>query len=118
LDKLSSSQIADWEAYDKLDPIGTWREDFRFAFLMSFLQNIVSALYAKKNTTPKEYTPLDFMPIWDEELRKVIEDSKKQSPEQIKEFFLNMLKKPGQNKTFANRKELKKQLQEKERKKP
>ena len=50
--------------YDRLDPIGTWREDFRMAYTLAFLQNVVTSLYAKKGETPKKYSAQDFMPKW------------------------------------------------------
>ena len=55
-------QLSEWEAYDRLDPIGTWRDDFRGAKLESLIINIVNTLYAEKNKKPIVTTALDFMP--------------------------------------------------------
>lgn len=71
-------------AYDKIDPIGTWREDFRTAELISLIVNIVSKLYAKKGHTPKDTNPIDFMPDWIGEK----EEEQGQTTEQMKEILL------------------------------
>ena len=67
--QITSEQLTEWEAYDKIDPIGTWREDYRLAVLDALIVNIVSKLYAKKGHTPKEVLPTDFMPSWTGEKR-------------------------------------------------
>ena len=79
--------MAEWEVYDRIDPIGKWRDDFRTARFMSFVSNIVSALFPPKGGKPKEVLPLDFMPDWtgDKEI-----EVKKQSPEEIKQIFMGI----------------------------
>jgi hypothetical protein len=89
LDELTSVQISEWEAYDKIDPIGTWRDDFRMANLAAIITNIVNCLYSKKGSQPKLTTPLDFMPDWSNDKKEV---SIKQSPEEMKEFLLRFAK--------------------------
>jgi len=69
LETITSEQLAEWEAFDRIDPIGSWREDYRMSVLASLIVNIVSKLYAKKGHTPKEVTPMDFMPNWTGEKR-------------------------------------------------
>jgi len=88
LDHLTSAQLSEWEAYDKIDPIGTWREDYRIAVLDSLIVNIVSKLYAKKGHTPKEVLPMDFMPNWTGDKR--IE--KKQSVQDMKQVLMSIAK--------------------------
>lgn len=51
-------------AYDQLDPIGKWRDDYRTGLLISKITNIVQKLYPAKNAKPKPTTPDDFMPRW------------------------------------------------------
>jgi hypothetical protein len=91
LDELTSRQLSEWEAYDTLDPIGTWREDIRFAKLMSLLQNFVSAIYKKEEDEVKYSTPLDFMPIWDVEEAKKKEEEKVQvqNAEELKNALMS-----------------------------
>lgn len=52
-------------AYDKLDPIGEWRGDYRVALLCAFLNNLVCGLFGKR----AESTPKDFMLDWDKEYK-------------------------------------------------
>lgn len=93
LDQLTSVQLSEWEAYDKLDPIGTWREDYRMAHICSLLANIHNASNTKEGETPLRTAPIDFMPVWDEAERDRIEIiSKKQSVEEIKSGLLAVFK--------------------------
>lgn len=84
--------MSEWQAYDKLDPIGSWRQDFNTAQLSSLILNIVNALYQDpKKAKPKDYTPAEFMPIWDAEteaIRKAVEE--RQTPDQMREFLLGI----------------------------
>ena len=64
MEQITASQLAEWEAYDRIDPIGTWRDDYRIAILDALVVNIVSKLYAKKGAVSKEASPMDFMPNW------------------------------------------------------
>jgi hypothetical protein len=84
LDKLTGYELAEWEAYDKLDPIGTWRDDFRSAKLESLMLNIVNQLYAKKGSKPVITTPLEFMPDWAGDR---VQDVKKQTTEDMLAVF-------------------------------
>jgi len=94
LDQLTSKQISEWEVYDRIDPIGTWRDDFRIAKLESLIVNIVQQLYAKKGHTPTITTPLDYMPDWSGERKEA--EPKKQSVEEMKSILLGIAK--SQNK--------------------
>jgi hypothetical protein len=76
---LSLKQIQEWEAYDKLDPIGTWREDFRMAYLSSTITNLAISVHGKKGA--KLTNTIDFMPDW---MRDVNAEAEKQSPEEMK----------------------------------
>jgi len=100
LDSLTSAQLSEWEAYDKLDPIGTWRDDYRLAVLDSLLVNIVSRLYAKKGHTPKEVSPTEFMPNWSGE-KKI---AKPQTMEEMKSILLSLAK--SQNKLMDKKEQM------------
>jgi hypothetical protein len=89
LERLTLSQLQEWEAYDQLDPIGTWRDDFRMAKTIAAMQNIVIGLYSKKGTKPKLVSAYDEMPRWDEEQ---VETVQRQPWESMKEFFLGFAK--------------------------
>ena len=85
MDNLTSRQLSEWEAYDKIDPIGSWRDDFRIAKLESLLTNIVQQLYAKKGSAPTITTPLDFMPDWSGD--RVEKKPENNLADQIKQVF-------------------------------
>jgi hypothetical protein len=88
LDQLTSEQLSEWEAFDRLDPIGKWRDEFNFAVLDSLIVNIVSRLYAKKGHTPREVSPTEFMPNWSGE-KKI---AKRQSVEEMKQALFAIAK--------------------------
>lgn len=87
LQELSSSQISEWEAYDRIDPIGSWREDFLFAKLEAFLINIVKSMYTEEGKNPKYTTILERMPVWREE-----DNPKKKEPAQTMDDMLSIMK--------------------------
>ena len=82
---MTAFQLSEWEAYDKLDPIGEWRDDYRWATLFAQLTNLITWAHAKK---PTKHTALDFMPNWTGEEQEPV----KQSVEQIKEALLAFAK--------------------------
>lgn len=87
--ELSSRQLSEWEAYDRLDPIASWRDDFRTAQLMALIVNLVTRIFhdKKKGPLPKETVPLDFMPDWSGQRAEV---PKTQSVEEMKSILLNI----------------------------
>jgi hypothetical protein len=82
LGELTSWQISEWEAYDKLDPIGTWRDDFRFACLSSMITNLAISIHGKEGT--KMTSPMEFLPDWSGDRK---EEVKQQSVEDMKAIF-------------------------------
>lgn len=87
MDYLTSTQLSEWEAYETLDPIGSWRDDYRMASIQSTLVNIHNA-HVGEGEKPVVTKPWDFMPIWDkvEREKQAVEkeQSQRQSPEEIK----------------------------------
>jgi len=84
--------LAEWEAYDRLDPIGEWRDDFRMAELASLILNIAIRWGAgKKQVKLTEIT--DFMPQWDVTAPKGI---KQQSVEEMKQVFKDIMQAQNQ----------------------
>jgi len=100
LDQLTSRQLAEWEAYDRIDPIGTWREDFRMAFLSSLITNLARALYPKKGHKPEMVAPEEFMPDWTGEEKEVI--VKQQDPEEMKQIFQALVRAQNKKKVLHN----------------
>lgn len=74
--------MSEWEAYEKLDPIGTWRDDFRMAFLATIVTNLAISINGKKGA--KTVDVMDYMPVWDQTIAR---EPKKQSVEEMKKIF-------------------------------
>jgi hypothetical protein len=87
LDELTSEQISEWIAYDRLDPIGKNRDEYGWAVLCSVVVNLARDIYSKKGTYPKHTTPEDFLPDWAGERQKV---TKKQTVEEQKQILLDL----------------------------
>lgn len=87
MDHLSSFQISEWEAFDRLDPIGSWREDFRMAFTAATATNLAIAVNGKKGA--KRFAPIDFMPKWDSE---GVAEIKQQTTEEMKDILISIAK--------------------------
>lgn len=67
----------EWEAFDTIDPIGSWRADLNTAKLMAQIENLTLATHTGKNDPePKWVSPSKYMPKYGEE-----EDEKK--PEEV-----------------------------------
>ena len=92
--------MSEWEAYDRIDPIGSWRDDFRGAKLESLILNIVNQLYAKKGDKPQITTALDFMPDWAGEGKKQ-EVKKVQTAEDMKKIFQEIAKVQNKKKVIS-----------------
>lgn len=80
-------QIQEWEAYDKIDPIGTWRDDFRMAQLATVFVNMMIWAHGKKGAPQAKL--IDYMPDWRGGREKVQEV---QSVEEMKKFLLGFAK--------------------------
>jgi len=87
LDQLTSAQLSEWEAYDRLDPVGSWRSDFMVAKLMSLIENIARTLYGGEGV--KMTTPKDYMPEWGMKPEKTA-GKEKQSMEEMKQIMFSI----------------------------
>ena len=108
-DLLTPTQIDEWEAYDKLDPIGEWRADFRMAKMASVITNLFYWAYGKPEAEPTSAN--DFMPKWDEAFSEQADDPnifwslskhgwvkrKRQSTEEIKQMALAVANSQNKN---------------------
>jgi hypothetical protein len=81
---LTSTQIAEWEAYNRISPIGEKRLDFHIAHLISTITNIAINVHGKKNA--KQVKLEDFIPDW------VGDKQTPMTPQEMKERFLSALK--------------------------
>ena len=57
---MSGDQLAEWEAFDRLEPIGGYKQDFRFAQLC----DLVYVLAAAANGHKVKSKIQDFLPWW------------------------------------------------------
>jgi len=100
---LTSEQLSEWEAYDRLDPIGSWREDYRLAYLSALVTNIAISMNVKKGTTPELKSPIDFMLNFDVTNKEEVKEVTQQSVEEMKNAVL------GINKAFTKKERRKKE---------
>lgn len=92
LDGLTGEQLTDWEIYDRLEPIGGFRQDYRFAQLCLLLFNIAQGFGDGKKKL--KATAWDFMP-WGPKAPVVVEE--KQSVAEMKDIMLAMASKKKGN---------------------
>jgi len=92
----------EWEAYDKIDPIGAWREDFRMAKSISEMVNVAICVNSTKGKKVKLTTPLEYMPKWDV---SAPEEKKEQTVEEMKEILLGMFSASKNNPKIIPKKE-------------
>jgi len=101
LDQITSSQLSEWEAYDKIDPVGDWKEDFRMAYMCSLITNIARAVHGKKGA--KMSSPSEFLPEWlSKEVKGDVDLPKQQSLVEMKTILRGIAsaypnKKKGEN---------------------
>ena len=100
--------MQEWEAIDKLDPIGRWREEFGIAQLASVVTNLALSIHGEKGV--KMTVPIDFMPDWSGDRR---EETPQQSVEDMKKIFMEIAdaqnKKVKRDKEDMNRKPTKRE---------
>lgn len=75
--------MADWYAFDKLEPIGEHRDDFRTSYLAAVITNLAISIHGKKGSKQKQIK--DFLLEWD-----VGKPKGTQSPEEIKNLFMGI----------------------------
>lgn len=100
--ELTTSQLAEWGAYNRLEPIGENRADYRISYLSSLLTNLVIKALGKQGA--KLTSVKDFLFKWDVEG----EVKPQQSVEAMKSVFLSLAsaskdgKKHGSSRPPAN----------------
>ncbi len=85
LNQLTAYQIAEWIAYDTLDPIGKWRDDYAIAQLLSQVTNIAIGVHGKKGAAFT--TPSEFLMDWGDDGFK---EPKKQSVVDMKNVLISI----------------------------
>lgn len=75
----------EWEAYDRLDPIGSVRDDWLHAHLACLITNLAIAIHGKKSARRSQ--PKDFLPNWSGERKKQTVAEMKQVLQRISDHF-------------------------------
>jgi hypothetical protein len=57
LDRMTSEEWTEWQAFDAMEPIGAWRDDYNAGMLMALLANV------NRKRGSQAFKPLDFMPF-------------------------------------------------------
>lgn len=86
LEQLTSSQLSEWEAFDRIDPIGDWRDEYHFSFLASLITNIAIKINGKEGSKLTNVDDFKF------EWGKTEEENQEQLAKQIKEVFMTFKK--------------------------
>ena len=82
---LTGDQQTEWEAFDELEPVGSYKDDFRLAQLC----DLIYVLAAASGGQRVQSKIMDFMPWWQTQYIKHLGGStKKQSVEQMKQNLL------------------------------
>jgi Ca2+-binding EF-hand superfamily protein len=108
LEHLTSRQISEWEAFDRLDPVNReWRADFRMAYMASLFINTMVKVFGKKGARMIKFDK--FMPEWD---RETCESHTRQTVQEMKDTLLSVVgqqnKKIKRDKKIRERKPSKK----------
>ena len=83
MEQLTATQLAEWEEYNKLDPIGEQRDDFRNAYLLMTMTNLAISIHGKKGS---KFTKIeDYIVDWDVKSK----DTVQQSAEDMKNFLMS-----------------------------
>ena len=83
LEQLTATQLAEWEEYNKLDPIGEQRDDFRNAYLLMTMTNLAISIHGKKGSKLTKIE--DYIVDWDAKSKDVVQ----QSAEDMKNFLMS-----------------------------
>lgn len=75
----------EWEAFNRIQPIGARRYDVYFSQLMLTLHNIAVGFSGSK--TAKQFNIKDFIPNW----AGIVEEEPEMNAEQMKQFWLNFI---------------------------
>ncbi|MDD4987041.1 MAG: DUF4035 domain-containing protein [Dehalococcoidales bacterium] len=62
LPELTEEQLAEWEEFNRLEPIGSYKMDYHFAHLCNLLFNIAQGFAGGQKRAVAKL--LDFMPHW------------------------------------------------------
>jgi hypothetical protein len=79
---MSSLQLSEWMAYERLDPFGQYREDYRAGIIAATIAN------ANRSKKSKPFTPEQFIPTFESETEGESEIDVINAREAVKEKVL------------------------------
>ena len=85
---MTAKQLVEWEAFDRVQPIGGKRMDFYFSYFLMSIYNLAISIHGKKGAKLLEFK--DFVPNWVGDIAD--EEKEIMSAEQIKNLFLSSFK--------------------------
>lgn len=90
---LNGDQLVEWEAFNAIDPIGSYKQDFQFAQLCTLVFEVAQAFSSSSKTRTTKI--LDFMPWWFlqylEKPSKGEKPAPRQSVEEMKKVLLDIV---------------------------
>lgn len=89
LEAMTAGQLAEWEAYDRLEPIGGYRQDYMIGSVIKIVLELAQAVYGRKGRT-LSCTPWDFVP-WRPDVEQA--QVKRQSVEEMRQVLQMLAKK-------------------------
>ena len=83
--RLTSFQIAEWGAFERLEPFGTRRLEYCFGMLASVMANIHRDPKKSSNFSPKDFTFTTFEDVFNDLQKEA--GSKDKKSEVVKDIF-------------------------------
>jgi hypothetical protein len=99
LEQLSATEIAEWEAFYRLEPAPDWKDDVRYSYGLSTLSNLLIRAHFKQGT--ELFDTEDFLIDWED--GKTLKQKSKEKPQSIeamKDYLLQFAS--AQNKRAGN----------------
>lgn len=102
---LTAEQLMEWEAYDRLEPIGDERIELHIAVLCATVTNLFKRALGTKGT--KLSSPLDFLICWDKDPQQEEAPVPVQSIEEQRKVLMEIFAQAGgRKKTDGNHRNL------------
>lgn len=99
MEQLSASEIAEWEAFYRLEPAPDWKDDVRNSQAVSTIGNLLIRAYFKEGSELLDSK--DFLIDWEEGKTLTQKDKeKRQSVEEMKNYLLQFAE--AQNKRVGD----------------
>jgi len=84
LNDLTAIQMMEWEAFNRVQPIGGERWDFYFAQLMMTITNLTISVHGKQGA--KQFKMEDFVPNW----TGIKDEEEEMSAKEMKDFWTDL----------------------------